>query len=99
MLGFARATRAKHLREALLSFDYANNAMARKLSAKLTNAVLHPEITIGVHGGQVQWIMGNPFPVRVCDYDRDRLDLPDVDERGQCSRLWFEPSDAETQSI
>lgn len=56
----------------------------------------YPDITIGVHGGQVQWVLGNPFPIRVCDYDGDRDELPDVDERGQKCRMWFEPVDSTT---
>ena len=60
------------------------------LTAKLFHSAPHPQITVGVHGGQVQWTLGNPFPIRVCDYDGDREDLPDVDERGQHCRIWFE---------
>ena len=56
----------------------------------------YPDITVGVHGGQVQWVLGNPFPIRVCDYDGDRDELPDVDERGQKCRMWFEPIDSTT---
>jgi hypothetical protein len=61
------------------------------LTAKLTHNPPHPVITVGVHGGQVQWTIGNPFPIRVCDYDGDREELPDVDEIGQRCRIWFEP--------
>lgn len=39
------------------------------LTLKLVHAEPHPDITVGVHGGQVQWMLGNPFPVRICDYD------------------------------
>ena len=60
------------------------------LTVKLVHSPQHPEITVGVHGGQVQWTLGNPFPIRVCDYDGVREDLPDVDERGQACRIWFE---------
>ena len=60
------------------------------LMVKLTYSAPHPEITVGVHGGQVQWTLGNPFPIRVCDYDGDREELPDIDERGQRCRIWFE---------
>jgi len=60
------------------------------LMVKLTYGAPHPEITVGVHGGQVQWTLGNPFPIRVCDYDGDREELPDIDERGQRCRIWFE---------
>jgi len=63
------------------------------LTVKLVHSTPHPEITIGVHGGQVQWALGNPFPIRVCDYDGTSYDdLPDVDERGQRCRMWWEPA-------
>lgn len=61
------------------------------LRTKLTYSPEHPKITVGIYGGQVQWTAGNPFPIRVCDYDGDREDLPDVDERGERCRIWFEP--------
>ena len=60
------------------------------LTAKLVHSPPHPAITVGVHGGQVQWTLGNPFPIRVCDYDGARDELPDVDERGERCRIWFE---------
>lgn len=64
------------------------------LTVKLVHSTPHPEITVGVHGGQVQWTLGNPFPIRVCDYDgASDEDLPDVDERGQRCRMWWEPAD------
>jgi|SRR5665213_2078791 len=62
------------------------------LTARLVHNPPHPEITVGVHGGQVQWTLGNPFPIRICDYDGDREELPDVDERGQRCRIWLEPA-------
>jgi hypothetical protein len=65
------------------------------LTLKLVHSVPHPDITVGVHGGQVQWTLGNPFPIRVCDYDGvSDEDLPDVDGRGQRCRMWFEPTDS-----
>jgi hypothetical protein len=64
------------------------------LTVKLVHSAPHPDITVGVHGGQVQWTLGNPFPIRVCDYDGPSDDdLPDVDERGQRCRMWLEPPD------
>ncbi|HZQ11634.1 MAG TPA: hypothetical protein VFB31_02360 [Pseudolabrys sp.] len=66
------------------------------MTAKLVHSPLHPQITVGVHGGQVQWTLGNPFPIRVCDYDGDREDLPDVDERGERCRIWFEVGNADS---
>ena len=72
------------------------NISIDRLTAKLVHSAPHPDITVGVHGGQVQWTLGNPFPIRVCDYDGDREDLPDIDERGQQCRIWFEPVDPRT---
>jgi hypothetical protein len=63
-----------------------------RLTAKLVHTTPHPQITVGVHGGQVQWTLGNPFPIRVCDYDAESDDdLPNIDERGQRCRIWWEP--------
>ena len=65
-----------------------------KLTVKLVHSAPHPEITVGVHGGQGQWTLGNPFPIRVCDYDASSdEDLPDIHERGQRCRIWWEPAD------
>lgn len=64
-----------------------------RLTAKLVRADRNPTITVGVHGGQVQWTLGNPFPIRICDYDADdNSELPDIDERGQRCRIWWEPA-------
>jgi hypothetical protein len=64
------------------------------LSAKLTYSAPFPNITVGVEGGQVQWTSGNPFPIRICDYDgQGDDDLPDVDERGRRCRAWVESAD------
>jgi hypothetical protein len=69
------------------------------VTLKLVHTVSHPDITVGVHGGQVQWMLGNPFPIRVCDYDGEGdEDLPDIDERGQRCRMWFEPADTQANS-
>lgn len=61
-------------------------ALADKLAAPYNP----PEITVGVYGGQVQWISGSPVPIRVCDYDGEQRDLPDRDEDGAPCRTWFE---------
>lgn len=64
------------------------------LTLKLVHSAPYPDITVGVHGGQVQWMLGNPFPIRVCDYDGPSdEDLPDIDQRGQRCRMWWEPID------
>jgi hypothetical protein len=40
-------------------------------------------------------MLGNPFPIRVCDYDgQSDEDLPDIDERGQRCRMWWEAGDS-----
>jgi len=86
----------KTVLEALAAFRPPLGKRAKEIDAlmvKLTYSPPHPEITVGVHGGQVQWTLGNPFPIRVCDYDGDRADLPDIDERGQRCRIWFESAD------
>lgn len=82
------------LLDALKTRRGSNDRQARGIDAlivKLTYNPPHPQITVGVRGGQVQWTLGNPFPIRVCDYDGDREELPDIDERGQRCRIWFEP--------
>lgn len=86
------------VRKALARFrgkSTSEGAAARSVLQKLNSSSPYPKITVGVHGGQVQWALGNPFPVRVCDYDGDERDLPNVDERNQRCRIWFEPVDAE----
>ena len=86
------------LRQALAAYaggDMGNIAGAQALARKLASAIPYPDITIGVHGGQVQWALGNPFPIRICDYDGAKDDLPDLDERGQRCRMWFEPPEGE----
>jgi len=89
------ARERKVLLDALSSLRRADRGNARQidaLTAKLIHSPAHPAITVGVHGGQVQWTLGNPFPIRVCDYDGDSEELPDVDERGQRCRIWLEPA-------
>jgi hypothetical protein len=76
-----------------LKADPANRAEVENLVLKLAETQPHPNITVGVHGGMVQWTLGNPFPIRICDYDG--CDLPDLDERGQPCAIWFEPANAE----
>ena len=69
------------------------------LAIKLTHSAPYPDITVGVHGGQVQWTLGNPFPIRVCDYDgTSDEDLPDVDNRGRRCRMWLEPTDVGSEN-
>jgi hypothetical protein len=69
------------------------------LALKLVRARSCPQITVGVQGGQIQWALGNPFPIRVCDYDTGGDELPDIDERGQPCRIWFEPADPDFEEL
>src|ERR1041385_8739958 len=85
-----------HLMRALLNGTPAKSLGKRRceaLRSKLERTNTFPDITVGVHGGQVQWARGNPFPIRVCDYDGDRCDLTAVDRWGHPCRTWFEPAD------
>ncbi len=82
----------------LRRYDVGKVRAIDALTAKLVHSTPHPEITVGVHGGQVQWTLGNPFPIRVCDYDGDKEELPDIDERGQRCRIWFEQG-SKAQSV
>lgn len=50
-----------------------------------------PDITIGVYGGQVQWVTGNPFPLEIIDYDGEPEDFEDTDDYGHKCRRWHEP--------
>ena len=70
------------------------DALTLRLKLKLVHSEPHPDITVGVYGGQVQWTLGNHFPLRICDYDGNKDELPDVDENGERCRIWFEPVDA-----
>lgn len=73
--------------------EESDNAKAiAQLMHKLDPAKPYPDNTIGVFGGQVQWVLGNPFPIRICNYDGEKGDLPNLDERGQWCRQWFEPA-------
>lgn len=63
------------------------------IEGRVRDAEVDRTITVGVHGGQVQWAQGNRFPVRVMDYDGDAVDLPDEDDFGDPCRIWFEPAD------
>jgi hypothetical protein len=99
-IGFTARERAILL-DALSTIRKSGRARAAEIDAltlKLVHSEPHPSITVGVHGGQVQWVLGNPFPIRVCDYDGEKDELPDVDERGQPCRVWFEPIGKRTKS-
>lgn len=87
------------LREALAAYA-VNGRMdaAVMLSKKIVQTPPHPDITVGVHGGVVQWVIGNPFPIRVCDYDGEEKDLPDLDKRGQRCTMAFERADSELET-
>jgi len=89
------------LREVLATYrgaEGANPPEVAKLARKLANAVPHPDIAVGVYGGQVQWTSGNPFPIRIVDYDGDKEDLPSVDERGERCRMWLEPANVKREA-
>lgn len=69
------------------------NRRISALISKLIDCSEAPAVTIGVRGGQVEWVKGNPFPVRVLDYDNDRCDAPDMDDCGRPCWSSIEPTD------
>ena len=79
-----------------LSRSYTRDASdIEMLANKLSRSAWHPEITIGVQSGQVKWIYGNPFPIRICDYDAaSEQELPDIDERGRRCEIRWELADS-----
>jgi hypothetical protein len=82
------------LLDALYSTGTAGQACSDEIDAlalKLVRARSNPQITIEVQRGLVQ-ALGNPFPVRVCDYDIEGSEDPDIDGRGKPCRIWFEPA-------
>jgi hypothetical protein len=79
--------------QSMLRAAPANNSEVENLALKLALANRHPDVTVGVYGGLVQWIAGNPFPIRVCDYDG--FDLPNVDERGRPCEIRYEQPNLE----
>jgi hypothetical protein len=91
------------LLEALSSIrdrDRKQRSKIDALSAKLTYSAPYPDITVGVEGGQVQWTSGNPFPLRICDYDGQGDDeLPNVDQQGRRCRMWVEGPDTSEAKI
>ena len=79
---------------ALASLRNHDVADIEALAFKLSRSAPYPEITIGIRSGQVQWMRGNPFPIRICDYDAPSDDaLSDIDEQGEPCDIWWEPAD------
>ena len=84
---------------ALSSSRIHDAADIEALALKVRHSAPYPEITVGVEGGQVQWMKGNPFPIRVCDYDAPNEEaLPDIDERGRPCEMWWEQADSDFTS-
>jgi hypothetical protein len=79
------------------SSQHADIAKIYMLIDKLENAESQPNITIGIHLGQVCWTRGNPFPIRICDYDG--FDLPDVDKGGKPCEISWEPAEDGAEDV
>ncbi|HMA74883.1 MAG TPA: hypothetical protein VKP67_25820 [Xanthobacteraceae bacterium] len=91
---YLTADEAEIILNALSSIRGNQHTEVAKIDAlidKLDKAESQPNITIGIYRGQVHWTRGNPFPIRICDYDG--FDLPDVDERGKPCEITWEPAD------
>jgi hypothetical protein len=86
------------LREALDHYSHSERAESDEIAAmlrKLDRAKPQPFVTVRVDGGFVEDIEGNPFPVRLYDYDVDGVDEPDFDDEGRaCVISEFEPKTA-----
>ena len=52
-----------------------------------------PKVSVGIEGGMVQWVSGNPFPIRICDYDIDGVYPDFADEKMRPCVISFEPED------
>lgn len=77
-LGFNEPER-QLLRQAFTAYGRGEAAACDAIDAlmkKITNAPPYPDITIGVHGRVVQWVTGNPFSIRICDYDGEARNCP-----------------------
>lgn len=76
---------------------YAGSRRAEKdeitaMRRKIERAKPQPWVTIRVDGGMVEEVAGNPFPVRLYDYDIDGVDDLSFDEDGRaCVISEFEP--------
>ncbi len=83
------------LREALIHYatsDRAEGEEVESMLRKIERAKPQPCVTVRVDGGFVEEIEGNPFPVRLYDYDIDGVEGPDFDEDGRaCIISEFEP--------
>lgn len=83
------------MREALIHYLGNRHAMPSEVDAllsKIERAKPQPLVRVRVDGGFVEDIEGNPFPVRLYDYDIDGVDEPEFDEEGRaCVISEFEP--------
>jgi hypothetical protein len=79
---------------------YANSKCAEEdeiagMRRKIERARPQPWVTVRVDGGMVEEIAGNPFPVRLYDYDIDGVDELSFDENGRvCVISEYEPQTA-----
>jgi hypothetical protein len=83
------------LLEALAHYAASKRAEEDEIDAmrrKITSAKPKPWVTVRVDGGMVEEIVGNPFPVRLYDYDTYGVDDLEFDEDGRaCVISEFEP--------
>jgi len=83
------------LLEALSHYSDGKRAEADEVDTmrgKIERAKPQPCVIMRVEGGFVEEIGGNPFPVRLYDYDIDGVDDPQFDEEGRaCVISEYEP--------
>ena len=93
-LGLTKAERML-LEEALAEVVALKRPNSGEMSRLLTRIrrTEGPKITVAVEGGMVQWASGNPFPIRICDYDTDGVHPKNKDELGRPCVISFVPED------
>lgn len=81
--------------EALAHYAGSRRAEADEIDAmrrKIARAKPQPWVTTRVDGGFVEEVAGNPFPVRLYDYDIDGVDDLQFDDDGRaCVISEYEP--------
>jgi hypothetical protein len=92
-LSAAEVELVKEALDALRSGPSERAQRVDQFLSRLNLAGSAPAITVGVYGGVVQWVSGNPFPIRIIDYDGDESELPDTDDEGHPCSVGFEAPD------
>lgn len=79
------------LREAIAACVRSRHPRAAEMEALTPrlHRASNPKITVGVKNGMVYWVTGNPFPIRICDYDINGVVPQYNDELGRPCAISF----------